>query len=125
MRNPNRLGAGTGLFTRSLLSHPTFGVAVRELQAVEPSQGMREVFQERTRDDRVSVREGSFEHTGSPDGWADLVVVAQAWHWCPDFEKAIVSPVHCPSKRGLRQSGSADGYTSYTVCCRTIIFELD
>lgn len=28
---------------------------------------------------------------GIKEGEADLVVIAQAWHWCPDHEKAFVS----------------------------------
>ncbi|KAJ7285789.1 S-adenosyl-L-methionine-dependent methyltransferase [Mycena rebaudengoi] len=73
------VGSGTGIFTRALLAHPDWSSAVNELRAIEPSEGMR---------DRVSTSEGTFEQTGIEDGWADLVVVAQAFHWCPDFERA-------------------------------------
>ena len=68
---------------------------------------MRTVFAERTKGDRVTVAEGTFERVGTEDNWADLIVVAQvgpfrplawepridhwsqAFHWCPDYEKAV------------------------------------
>ena len=67
---------------------------------------MRAVFAEKTKDDRVTVAEGTFERVDAEDNWADLVVVAQvgpfrplawepkvehwsqAFHWCPDYERA-------------------------------------
>jgi len=49
---------------------------------------MRAVFAEKTKDDRVTVAEGTFDRVNAEDNWADLVVVAQAFHWCPDYEKA-------------------------------------
>jgi len=39
---------------------------------------MREIFAKSVVDPRVSVKEGSFDHTGVESGAADLVVVAQA-----------------------------------------------
>ncbi len=39
---------------------------------------MRDVFVKTVQDDRVSVREGTFDTTNIDDGWADLVVIAQA-----------------------------------------------
>lgn len=36
---------------------------------------MRAQFSQRVTDDRVSVREGTFEETHVPDGWADLIVI--------------------------------------------------
>ncbi len=38
---------------------------------------MRDVFVKTAQDDRVSVREGTFDTTNIEDGWADLVVIAQ------------------------------------------------
>jgi len=35
------------------------------------------------------VKEGTFESTHVPNGWADLIVIAQAFHWCPDYDKAM------------------------------------
>ncbi|OSC99079.1 S-adenosyl-L-methionine-dependent methyltransferase [Trametes coccinea BRFM310] len=86
--NVVELGAGTGIFTRALLAHPDWSDAIKELRAVEPSEGMRDVFTKSVSDPRVSVREGTFDTTGIEDGWADLVVIAQAFHWCPDYDKA-------------------------------------
>ncbi|KAJ7705358.1 S-adenosyl-L-methionine-dependent methyltransferase [Mycena rosella] len=85
--NVLEIGAGTGLFTRSLLAHPEWA-AVHALRAVEPSEGMREVFAKYTTDPRVVVSEGTFNATGVEDGWADLIVIAQAFHWCSDYEGA-------------------------------------
>jgi len=87
--NVLELGSGTGIFTRCLLKHKTLGPAVKELHAVEPSKGMRDRFIETVQDPRVSCRDGLFDKTGAADGWADLIVVAQAWHWCPDYNRAL------------------------------------
>ena len=73
-----RIGAGTGIFTRALLANPDWSSAIKELRAVEPSAGMRSVFSKAVTDPRVSVREGTFDTTGIEDGWADLIVIAQA-----------------------------------------------
>ncbi|KAI0341583.1 S-adenosyl-L-methionine-dependent methyltransferase [Trametopsis cervina] len=86
--NVLELGAGTGIFTRALLAHPDWASAIGTLRAVEPSAGMRDQFSKTVNDARVSVAEGTFDTTGVEDGWADLVVVAQAFHWCPDYDKA-------------------------------------
>ncbi|KAI0079913.1 S-adenosyl-L-methionine-dependent methyltransferase [Panus rudis PR-1116 ss-1] len=86
--NVLELGAGTGIFTRALLAHPEWTQSIRQLKAIEPSEGMRKVFSDTVKDERVSVADGTFEKTGVEDGWADLVVVAQAFHWCPDYDKA-------------------------------------
>ncbi|KAJ7709859.1 S-adenosyl-L-methionine-dependent methyltransferase [Mycena rosella] len=86
--NVAEIGAGTGLFTRAFLAHPEWASAIKELRAVEPSQGMREVFSKTVSDERVSIADGTFQQTSIPDGWADLVVVAQAFHWCPDYSSA-------------------------------------
>ena len=73
----DRLGSGTGIFTRALLEHPTWNKRIKWLKAVEPSEGMRETFSKTVNDDRISLSEGSFDATGVEDGWADLVVIAQ------------------------------------------------
>lgn len=74
-----RVGAGTGLFTRALLAHPNWseGSTVRSLKAYEPSSGMRTTFAEKTKDDRVTIAEGTFESVSVEDSWADLIVIAQ------------------------------------------------
>ncbi|EIW75943.1 S-adenosyl-L-methionine-dependent methyltransferase [Coniophora puteana RWD-64-598 SS2] len=102
------LGAGTGIFTRALLAHPAWtGNAIASLRAVEPSAGMRTVFArtvivpELDPGQRVSVHDGTFDGTGAPDGWADLVIIAQAFHWCPDHEAA------CTELRRVLKPGGA------------------
>ena len=47
------------------------------MKAYDPSSGMRAVFAEKTKDDRVTVAEGTFERVDAEDSWADLVVIAQ------------------------------------------------
>jgi len=67
------LGSGTGKFTRALASLGAARVAV------EPTAGMRRVF-ERTVPD-VPVLDGTAEAIPLPDAFADAVVSAQAFHW--------------------------------------------
>ncbi len=67
------LGAGTGIFTRQLLSR------VGSLTAVEPSASMREVLEAST--PGVTVLDGRDVAIPLADDSADLVVVAQAFHW--------------------------------------------
>ncbi|KAJ6630847.1 S-adenosyl-L-methionine-dependent methyltransferase [Mycena sp. CBHHK59/15] len=86
--NVVEVGAGTGIFTRAFLAHPQWTSALNELRAVEPSKGMCDVFTKNVSDERVSITQGTFEKTGIEDGWADIVIVAQAFHWCPDFARA-------------------------------------
>ncbi|KAJ7815042.1 S-adenosyl-L-methionine-dependent methyltransferase [Mycena olivaceomarginata] len=75
------IGSGTGLLTRALLAHEEWKDAVRSYRAVEPSEGMRETFAKYTSDERVVL-------TGAESGWADLIVIGQAFHWCLDHEAA-------------------------------------
>jgi ubiquinone/menaquinone biosynthesis C-methylase UbiE len=103
---PSRIGAGTGIFTRALLDQK-WSSDFKEIKAVEPSSGMREVFSKTVSNDRVtiSLSEGTFDTTGIEDRWGDLVVIAQvallyiqycqdlnftvqAFHWCPDYDRA-------------------------------------
>ncbi|KAJ7138429.1 S-adenosyl-L-methionine-dependent methyltransferase [Mycena crocata] len=85
--NVVEIGAGTGIFTRALLAHPEW-TSIGALKAVDPSEGMREAFVRFTVDARVEVSHGTFDATGVETGWADLIVVAQAFHWCLDREAA-------------------------------------
>ncbi|WP_250037710.1 class I SAM-dependent methyltransferase [Paractinoplanes maris] len=67
------LGAGTGKLTRQIRDRGL------DVTAVEPSAGMLDQL-------RVSVPDvkavlGSAEEIPLPDGSADVVLVAQAWHW--------------------------------------------
>ncbi|EJD02295.1 S-adenosyl-L-methionine-dependent methyltransferase [Fomitiporia mediterranea MF3/22] len=87
--NVVEFGAGTGIFTRALLSHPSFQSTISALKAIEPSEDMRGFFSKAVTDSRVNIAEGTFDSaTGVEDGWADLIVTAQALHWCPDYEAA-------------------------------------
>ena len=72
-----RIGSGTGIFTRALLAHSQWNAAIKQIKAIEPSEGMRSIFSQQVKDDRVTVAEGTFIATGIADGWADLVVIAQ------------------------------------------------
>ncbi len=67
------LGSGTGKFTRAL----------RPLRAalvpVEPTRGMREEFARHLSE--LPVLDGTAEAIAVPDGFADAVLVAQAFHW--------------------------------------------
>ncbi|KAI5123349.1 hypothetical protein M0805_001770 [Coniferiporia weirii] len=82
------VGCGSGIFTRALLAHPEWNSSISELKAVEPNEGMRAVFAESTKDPRVSLSDGTFDETGVPDGWADVIMAATAFHWCLDVEAA-------------------------------------
>lgn len=67
------LGSGTGKFTRALRP---LGCAI---VAVEPTRGMRRVFERSVPD--VPVLNGTAEAIPIPDRFADAVVAAQAFHW--------------------------------------------
>ena len=73
----SRIGSGTGIFTRALLAHIQWNAAIKQIKAIEPSEGMRSVFSQQVKDDRVTVAEGTFIATGIADSWADLVIIAQ------------------------------------------------
>jgi len=86
--NVVEVGAGTGIFTRAFLAHDEWASAIKEVKAVEPSEGMRGVFTKTVTDQRVSVSNGTFEEIPVEDSWADLIVIAQAFHWCPNYDRA-------------------------------------
>jgi SAM-dependent methyltransferase len=68
------VGAGTGLFTRDLVER---GI---EATAIDPSEDMLAVLA--THLPEVPAVVGTAEHTGLPRSSADLLVLAQTWHWC-------------------------------------------
>ncbi|KAF8654102.1 hypothetical protein AX16_003635 [Volvariella volvacea WC 439] len=86
--NVLEIGSGTGIFTRALLKHEDWCKDIKSLKAVEPSAGMRDVFTKNIDDERVTVAQGTFDNTGVENGWADLITIAQAFHWCPDYNRA-------------------------------------
>lgn len=70
------IGSGTGIFTGQLLGR---GMTV---YAVEPNDEMRAAAEALLRShERFRSVSGSAESTGLPDTCADLIVVAQAFHW--------------------------------------------
>lgn len=80
------LGAGTGIFSRLILARAR-EAGVARLVALEPSEGMRKGWQDAL-DARpelktvpATIADGLFQATGQADGSADVVAVAQAWHW--------------------------------------------
>jgi hypothetical protein len=72
-----RIGAGTGIFTRALLAHPDWATSIGMLRAVEPSDGMCDVWTNTVNDSRATIVKGTFDNTGVEDGWADLIIIAQ------------------------------------------------
>jgi hypothetical protein len=67
-----------GIFTRALLADPNWNTRIRELRAIEPSEGIRDVFSSLTiKDDRIALSNGVFQATGVEEEWADIVIVAQ------------------------------------------------
>jgi SAM-dependent methyltransferase len=85
------VGAGTGLFTRTLVGRAA------QVIAVEPDARMRRVLTARS--PGVRVVEGRGESIPLPDAAADAVFVSSAWHWM-DRERAV--PEVC---RVLRDGG--------------------
>ncbi|KAF8234075.1 S-adenosyl-L-methionine-dependent methyltransferase [Tricholoma matsutake] len=87
--NVVEIGAGTGIFTRAFLDQP-WSSEIKYIKAIDPSHGMREVFSKTVSSDHViiSISEGTFDTTGIEDQWGDLIVIAQAFHWCPDYDRA-------------------------------------
>jgi len=87
--NIAEIGSGTGIFTRNLLAHPAWANSIGRLNAVEPSEGMRKTFDENIQDRRIITTSGTFDVTGVEDSWADVIIIAQAFHWCMDFDSAL------------------------------------
>jgi ubiquinone/menaquinone biosynthesis C-methylase UbiE len=76
--NVVELGAGTGIFTRLLLDRRE----VKSILACEPSEGMRKGFQSAVpASDKVKLVSGIFSDVPAPDASADLLAIAQAFHW--------------------------------------------
>lgn len=74
------VGAGTGLFTRTLVNRAA------QVIAVEPDARMRKVLAART--PGIRVLEGRGESIPLPDAAADAVFVSSAWHWM-DREQTV------------------------------------
>jgi ubiquinone/menaquinone biosynthesis C-methylase UbiE len=76
------IGAGTGIWTRTLAAH-----SLHSIVAVEPNDDMRGQGIETSRGTDIVWRKGSAEATGLPDCSADLVSMASSLHWA-DFDQA-------------------------------------
>lgn len=102
------IGSGTGISTESLLREAASShLKIHNYLAIEPSHGMRAGWNDfiaskllptlksegkLPSDASVECRDGTFEDLNVPSGtegtW-DAVVIAQAYHWCPDYEKSL------------------------------------
>jgi len=83
------IGAGTGIATAALVERGL------EVVAIEPSDGMRELAQDKL-EDRAQFRGGTFEDL-SQDESADAIVAFSAWHWVEprnglDLASAVLAP---------------------------------
>ncbi|EPQ29637.1 uncharacterized protein PFL1_02856 [Pseudozyma flocculosa PF-1] len=119
------LGAGTGIASRMLLSQATTPssdgtppVGIASFQAIEPSAGMRSAFEKNISsletglvgelkrkgqlapNAEVTVDEGTFEEFDAGTE-RDLVVIAQAFHWCSDFDLALTKAAGTLRKGGI------------------------
>ncbi|SCZ92282.1 BZ3501_MvSof-1269-A2-R1_Chr2-1g04328 [Microbotryum saponariae] len=91
------LGAGTGIFTRNFIEAVSTGTdgqnAIEKWIAVEPSEGMRKGFEhkwDRTNGVDMECVDGLFDKIPVEDAKADLVCIAQAFHWVgTDGSKAM------------------------------------
>ncbi|KAN0064716.1 hypothetical protein ACQY0O_002367 [Thecaphora frezii] len=101
------LGVGTGIATKQLLEATLkprpdgYQGGLEYLRASDPSDGMRQGFEKNVLDpsagvvDAEAVRRGlvTFQQKAFEDFDAgkdnDLVLVAQAWHWCNDYQAAL------------------------------------
>lgn len=70
------LACGTGKLTGALLGHPEWKSSIVEIKGIDPNDDMRAVFAKAVKDTRASVSAGTFDDTGVPDNWADLITVA-------------------------------------------------
>lgn len=87
------LAAGTGKFTELLAARPE----EYEILAVEPTESMRETLVEKGLSG-VTAKEGTAEKMDVEDGWADGIVVAQAFHWFAT--EASLAEIHRVLKPG-------------------------
>lgn len=63
---------------------------------------MRDFWTKCVQDTRCTIVNGTFDNTGVEDGWADLIFIAQAFHWCLDYGKAFTE-----FDRTLNKDGAA------------------
>ncbi|WP_437205380.1 class I SAM-dependent methyltransferase [Planctomicrobium sp. SH664] len=88
------IGAGTGIFSRLLLSRGN------RVLGVEPNAAMREILEESLASDpHFTAVDGTAEATTLPDQSVDLITAAQAFHW---FD---LQPTRAEFARILRPGG--------------------
>lgn len=76
------LAAGTGKFTQCLLRQARDAGVEYDIEAVEPSGGMRRVFSRNLPD--IPIHAGDSYSLPCKDHSADAVIVAQGFHWFAD-----------------------------------------
>jgi SAM-dependent methyltransferase len=69
------LGSGTGLSTA------VWAERARRVIGIEPLEARRRTAEGRSHFPNVSFHDGSAQHTGLPDGAAEIVMCAQSLHW--------------------------------------------
>ncbi|KAG1877596.1 S-adenosyl-L-methionine-dependent methyltransferase [Suillus subalutaceus] len=117
------IGAGTGIFTRALLTHPEWATSIGTLRAIEPSEGMRNYWTKCVQDHRCTIVNGTFDNTGVEDGWADLIIIShrRAFHWCLDYGKAFTEFARILNKDGAAvfvcAAGRAAGWVAQVQHC--------
>jgi len=96
------IGAGSGIFTRDLMENSAWSTSTSEIVAVEPNPEMRAVLARETANKKIKVSavDGTFENTGVPDAWADVIIMATSFHWCQDHDSALAE-----FKRILKHGG--------------------
>lgn len=92
------LGAGTGLSTRAWTD------AAERIVGIEPNEAMLAEARKATRSRNIEYLRGFASETGLPDGAADIVTCAQAFHWMEP------QPVLQEAARLLRAGGVFAAY---------------
>ena len=98
------IGSGTGISTEAMLrGAASLDIPIGEYVAVEPSLAMRKGWDEYMLEKlvpslqssnqlspsaKISCKDGIFSELHSGTGW-DLILIAQAYHWCPDYTASL------------------------------------
>ncbi|KAF1974696.1 putative 2-heptaprenyl-1,4-naphthoquinone methyltransferase [Bimuria novae-zelandiae CBS 107.79] len=124
------IGAGTGKFTELLAARPER----YQIQAGEPHAQMRKVLAEKKLSGVTVVADFAENLESVEDGWADAVVIAQAFHWfaTPDTLREVRRVLR-PNAGGLGLIWNVDDFnapidhtpsTSYEARLKAIIRSL-
>jgi SAM-dependent methyltransferase len=120
------LAAGTGIFTRLLIDactqRPGNSFRLKSITAVEPAEGMRtelsrllfdkggfvpqlksqDLLQDSVQTTAVEGRFDSIDLSSLElQGNVDLLTIAQAWHWCEDWDAALKTIAQVLKKDGI------------------------